>query len=70
MHLFLAALGAHCRPCFSLAVESGGYSLGVVRQLLLVAVASLLAEHGLYLQASVGAVRGLSFPGGPVVMTG
>ncbi|KAG5208714.1 hypothetical protein JEQ12_016279 [Ovis aries] len=51
------------------AVASGGYSLVVVRQLLLVVVASLLAEDGLYLQASVVAVRGLSFPGGPVVMT-
>ena len=35
-------------------------SLAVVHRLLLTAVASLVAEHGLYLQASVLAAHGLS----------
>ena len=42
----LAALGLRCCMCFSLVTVSGGHSLGVVCRLL-VAVASLVAEHGL-----------------------
>ena len=44
--LFLAVLGLHCCTGFSLVMESGGYSLASVRGLL-IAVASLVAEHGL-----------------------
>ena len=44
--LFLAALGLRCYVGFSLVVESRGYSLVDVCRLLL-AVASLAAEHGL-----------------------
>ena len=39
-------LGHCCCAGFSLAVESGGYSLAVVGRLLIVA-AALVAEHGL-----------------------
>ena len=40
----LAVLGLHCCVGFSLVAASGGYSLVVVRRLL-VAVASLVVEH-------------------------
>ena len=46
IHLFLAVLGLCCYVGFSLVVVSRGYSL-VVRQRLLTAVASPVAEHGL-----------------------
>ena len=46
IYLFLAVLGLHCYMSFSLAVETGGYSLVVVHWLL-IAVASLAAEHRL-----------------------
>ena len=36
-YLFLAVLCLHCRAGFSLVVESGGYSLVVVRDLIAVA---------------------------------
>ena len=53
-------LGLHCCVGFFLAVESRGSSLVVVRGLL-IAVASLLAEHGLWgAQASVAVARVLS----------
>ena len=39
-------LGLHCCVGFSLVVASGGYSPAAVRGLL-VAVASLVSEHGL-----------------------
>ena len=55
----MATLGLRCCLGFSLAVASGGCSLVVVHGLLLIAVASLVAEHGLYLQASVVAACGL-----------
>ena len=42
----LAVLGLHCCMGFSLVAASGGFALVVVRRLL-VAVASLVAEHGL-----------------------
>ena len=41
----MAVLGLHCCSGFSLAVASGGCSLVVCR--LRIAVASLVAEHGL-----------------------
>ena len=46
IYLFLAALGLQCCIGFSLVAESGGYSLVEVGGLL-VAVASLVAEHRL-----------------------
>ena len=46
IYLFLAMLGLPCCGDFSLVVVSGCYSLVVVRGLL-IAVASLGAEHGL-----------------------
>ena len=46
VYLFLAVLGLHCSAGFSLVVASGGYSLVAVCGLL-IAVASLIAEHGL-----------------------
>ena len=46
IYLFLAVLGLHCYMSFSLVVETGGYSLVAVRQLL-TAAASLVAEHRL-----------------------
>ena len=36
MYLFMAALGLHCCASFSLVVESGGYSLVAVCELLTV----------------------------------
>lgn len=51
--------------CAFLAVAKRGYSLAVVHQLLLVVVASLLAEDGLYLQASVVAVLRAQLPWWP-----
>ena len=45
--LFLALLGLRCYMGFSLVAKSGGYSLVAVRGILL-AVASLAAEHRLY----------------------
>ena len=57
---FLAALGLHCFTKFSLVVASGGYSLVAVHRLL-IAVASLAAEHGLQsTQSSVVVAYGLS----------
>ena len=47
IYLFLAAQGLCCCVGFSLVVASGGYSLVSVHGLLLIAVASLLVEHGL-----------------------
>ena len=45
-YLFLAVLGLFCCVGFSLVAASGGYSpVAVLR--LLIAVASLVAEHGL-----------------------
>ena len=44
--LFLAMLGLHCCTDFSLVAASRGYSLGVVSRLL-IALASLVKEHGL-----------------------
>ena len=46
VYLFLVVLGLHCSAGFSLVVASGGYSLVAVCGLL-IAVASLIAEHGL-----------------------
>ena len=46
LFLFLAVLGLHCCMGLSVVGASGGYSLRAVRGLL-VAVASLVAEHGL-----------------------
>ena len=43
---FLAVLGLHCYAGFSLAAVIRGYSLLVVRRLL-IAVPSLVAEHRL-----------------------
>ena len=59
-HLLLAVLGLCCSAGFSLVVGSKSYSL--VKALgLLIAVASLIAEHGLWgAQASVVQASGLS----------
>ena len=46
VYLFLAVLDFGCCASFSLIEASGGYSLIVVHRLL-IAVASLLVEHGL-----------------------
>ena len=46
-YLFLTVLGLRCCVSFSLDAESRGYSLAAVRGLLIV-VASLVEEHGLY----------------------
>ena len=46
IYLFLAVLSFHCCVCFSLVVESGSCSLAA-GQGLLIAVASLSAEHWL-----------------------
>ena len=46
VYLFLAVLGLCCSAGFSLVVTSGGYSL-VAGHGLLIAVVSLVAEHGL-----------------------
>ena len=63
IYLFLAMLGLPCCGDFSLVVVSGCYSLVVVRGLL-IAVASLVAEHGLQGSwASVVAAWGLSICG-------
>ena len=52
IYLFMAVLGLHCCVGFFLAAESGGYPL--------VAVASLVVEHGFWgLWASVVEVHGL-----------
>ena len=45
-YLFLTVLGLRCSMDFSLVAASGGYSL-VAAHRLLMAVASLVAEHGL-----------------------
>ena len=45
IYLFLAVLGLQCWVGFSLAAATGGYSLVLVHRLLM-AVASLVAEHG------------------------
>ena len=53
-------LGVCCCPGFSLVAVSGGYSLVAVHGLL-IAVASLVPEHGLSgAPSSVAATRGLS----------
>ena len=63
----MAVLGLHCCSGFSLAVASGGYSLGAARRLL-IAVASLVAEYGLYgARASVVAAPRLSSTGSIIV---
>ena len=54
--IFFGYTGSSLLP----GVFSSCDSLVVVRRLLLTVVASLVAEHGLYLQASVLAARGLS----------
>ena len=46
VYLFLSVLDLHCYVGFSLVMEGGGYSLVAVR-VLLIAVASLFAEHRL-----------------------
>ena len=46
IYLFLSVLDLHCYMGFSLVMESGGYSLVAVH-VLLIAVASLVAEHRL-----------------------
>ena len=46
MYLFLAVLGLHRCPGFSLVAASGGYSLVLIPGLL-IAVASLVAKHRL-----------------------
>ena len=51
-YLFLAGLGSHCCAGFSLVVASRGYSLVVVRELLMV-VASLVV-HGLSCSVAYG----------------
>ena len=45
--LFLNSLGLLCCAAFFLVTESGAYSLVEICRLLIV-VASLVAEHGLY----------------------
>ena len=58
-----AVLGLCCRTGFSLVVGSRGHSPAVVCELL-IAVASLVAEHGLWgPQASGAALQGLSHCG-------
>ena len=59
MYLFISAvLSLCCRMGFSLVLESGGYSLVGVCELL-IAVTSLVAEHSLQgTQASVVVVPG------------
>ena len=47
MYLFLAVLGLHCCLGFSLVVESWGYFSSCSG--LVITVASLASEHGLYL---------------------
>ena len=59
----MAALGLHWYTWAFSSVASGGYSLVMLCRLL-IAMASLAAEHGLEAtQASVVVVRGLSCPG-------
>ena len=56
----MAVLGIHCCTASSLVVANGGCSLAAVCRLL-IAVASLVAEHRLQgMQASVVAACGLS----------
>ena len=58
-----AVLGLCCRTGFSLVVGSWGHSPAMVCELL-IAVASLVAEHGLWgPQASEAALQGLSHCG-------
>ena len=57
IYLFLAALDLHCILGFSLVVENRGYSLVVVCWLL-IAVASLVAEHELCMGAWSSVVAG------------
>ena len=53
MYLFVAVLGLHCCRGFSLIVASGSYSLVIERRLLIL-VAFLSVEHGLWsMRASV-----------------
>ena len=47
IYLILAMLGLFCNDCFSLVAASQGYSLVALCRLLL-AIASLAAEHRLY----------------------
>ena len=56
----MAMLGLHCYTSFSLVVASGGYSLAGQHRLL-IAVPSLVVEHGLWVHRlhSVVAARGL-----------
>ena len=73
IYSFLSMLCLHCRAGFSLVVVSSGYSLVVVPGFL-VAVASLIAEHGLQGErASVAAgvvAPGLQSAGSIVVAQG
>ena len=65
IYLFLTVLDLCCCTGFSLVVESRGYPPAVVLALL-IAVASLVAEHGLQGSgASVVRARGLSWCGFP-----
>ena len=60
IYLFLVVLGLCCCMQFSLIAASGGYPVVAVHRLL-IAVASLIAEHRLQdVRASVVVVRGLS----------
>ena len=49
IYLFLAALGLHCCPWAFSSCSEQGQLLAAVRGLL-VAVAALVAEHGLYVR--------------------
>ena len=60
IYFILAELGLHCCASLSLVADGGGCSLVAMRGLL-IAVASLVAEHGLKdSQASAAAALGLS----------
>ena len=70
IYLVLAGLGLRCCAGFSLVLESRGYSLPAILRLL-VAVASLVAEHGLWVTwASVVVVSRLQSTGSIVVAHG
>ena len=58
-YLFLAALGLRFWAGFSLAVASRGYSLAVVREFL-IAMISLVEEHGSRCKVAIDVALGLS----------
>ena len=59
IYFILAELGLHCCASLSLVADGGGCSLVAMRGLL-IAVASLVAEHGLWgAQPSVDVAHGL-----------